>query len=285
MFKPENRESMARQAVDRLMEARHYYYSLAENLLDTGTPAVDAYLATLTLAFVAEARCYLEIEELDLARRHLESGAIDLERHVRNQLNTLLTSNPSAYLHPALKGKVDLRRLTRVLRWLHPSLDENTVFEEQRQNLFNLVEHLDEWTETLPSAIWDPKFDVGGNTGRSLTPRQFETPEFNISLPKLGRFKVPSIGFYTLPPFRPRLGRNVETNVFERLPIVIETMEAMIEDIRRFHAYQTEIQAIQSLGMSFRQWQQLPPPTDSPSERPALMCIIPHQPLDLTASS
>lgn len=97
---------------------------------------------------------------------------------------------------------------------------------------------------------------------RSLAPKRFETPEFNISVQKLGSFKLPSIGF-------PRLGRNVEANVFERLAAVIETIEAMIEDMRRLYAYRSEIQAIQNLGMSFHQWQQLTPPTGSPGEKPA----------------
>lgn len=277
MVKPENRGPMARQAVDRLTEARHHYSALIEDRLDTNGPAVDAYLATLTLAFVAETRCYLELEELDLAGRRLDSGAIDLERHVRNQLNTLLTSNPSAYLHPSLKGTVDLRRLTKVLRWLNPSLDENAVFEEQRQNLFNLTEHLDEWLETLPSAIWDPKFDTPGNAMRSPKLRRFETPEINIPVPKFGNFKLPRIGF-------PRLGRNVETNVFARLGTILDTIEAMIEDMHRLRTYRVEIQAIQNLGVSFHQWQQLTPSTDSPEGNLALMCIIPHKPLDLRAS-
>lgn len=277
MVKPENRGSMARQAVDRLAQARHHYSALIEDRLDTNGPAVDAYLATLTLAFVAETRCYLELEELALAKRRLDSGAIDLNRHVRNQLNTLLTSNPSAYLHPTLKGTVDLRRLTNVLRWLHPSLDENAVFEEQRQNLFNLTEHLDEWLETLPSAIWDPKFDTPGNTMRSPKSRRFETPEINILVPKLGNLKLPRIGI-------PRLGRNVETKVFTRLGTILETIEAMIEDMHRLDTYRVEIQAIQNLGVSFHQWQQLTLPTHSLEENPALMCIIPHKPLDLTAS-
>lgn len=278
MVKPENRESMAKQAIDRLTEARHQYSSLIENRLDARGPAVDAYLATLTLALVAEIRCYLELEELNVAKHRLDSGLVDLERHVRTQLNTLLTSNPAAYLHPTLKGKVDLRRLTKVLHWLNPSLDENAVFEEQRQNLFSLTKQLDEWLKTLPKAVWDPVFDAPGHTRRSKKPwGGLETPELSFNVPKYGKLKVPSLRL-------PGLGQADEADVFARLGTILESMETMIEDMNRLRAYRTEIQAVSELGVSFHEWQQLKPPTRTSIGDLSLMCIIPKKPLYVTAS-
>lgn len=278
MVKPENRESMAKQAIDRLTEARHHYSSLIENRLDARGPAVDAYMATLTLALVAETRCYLELEELNVAKHRLDSGLLDLEKHVRTQLNTLLTSNPAAYLHPTLKGKVDLRRFTKVLRWLNPTLDENAVFEEQRHNLFNLTKQPDEWLKTLPKAVWDPVFDAPGHTERSKKRwGGLETPELNFTLPKVGKLKVPSLRL-------PGLGQADEADVFVRLGTILESMETMIEDMNRLRAYRTEIQAVSDLGVSFHEWQQLKPPTGSSSGDVSLMCIIPKKPLYVTAS-
>jgi len=278
MVKPENRESMAKQAIERLAAARHHYSTLIEDRLDARGPAVDAYLATLTLALVAETRCYLELEELNVAKHRLESGLLDLERHVRTQLNTLLTSNPAAYLHPSLKGKIDLRRLTKVLRWLKPELDENAVFEEQRHNLFNLAKQPDEWLKTLPKAVWDPVYDTPGNTVRSKKPwGGLETPELNFTLPKVGNLKVPSIRL-------PGLGQANEAEVFARLGTILETMETMIEDVSRLRAYHAEVRAISELGMSFHEWQQLESPTASSDEELSLMCIIPKIPLFVRAS-
>ena len=159
LVRTENRESAARQSVDRLAEARHYYSAIATSTLNASGPAVDAYLATLTLASVAEARCYLELEELGRASQRLKTASAAIMPHVRGHVTTLLTSNPAAYLHPALKGRVDLARLTKVLNWLTPGLDENEVFEQQRLNFAQLVKAGDEWAQTLPSALWDPKFD------------------------------------------------------------------------------------------------------------------------------
>lgn len=194
------------------------------------------------------------------------------------QLNTLLTSNPAAYLHPTLKGKVDLRRFTKVLRWLNPTLDENAVFEEQRDNLFNLTKQSDEWLKTLPKAVWDPVFDAPGHTGRSKKPwGGLETPELNFTLPKVGKLKVPSLRL-------PGLGQADEADVFVRLGAILESMETMIEDMNRLRAYRTEIQAVSDLGVSFHEWQQLKPPILSSSEDVSLMCIIPKKPLYVSAS-
>ena len=112
----ENRDSRpARQSVDCLAEARHYYSAIATSTLNASGPAVDAYLATLTLTSVAEARCYLELEELNRASQRLKTASAVILPHVRGHVTALLTPNPAAYLHPALKGRIDLARLTKVL--------------------------------------------------------------------------------------------------------------------------------------------------------------------------
>src|SRR5215472_3908440 len=149
----ENRDAHAMQALNRLMEAKHHYAALVDAQLTGATHAVDAYLETLCLAHVAEARCYLELEELETAERLLDLGGAALHARIRQHVETLLTPNPAAYLHPSLKGRVDLRRLTRVYRWLDPSLDENAVFEVLREQWCDLIQHPEKWVETLPPAV------------------------------------------------------------------------------------------------------------------------------------
>ena len=107
LVRTENRESAARQSVDCLAQARHYYWRSPLPRQRKRTSR-DVYLATLTLASVAEARCYLELEELGRASQRLKTASAAIMPHVRGHVTTLLTSNPAAYLHPALKGRVDL---------------------------------------------------------------------------------------------------------------------------------------------------------------------------------
>jgi len=272
LVRPENRESAAKQAIDRLAEARHYYSALATSKLNASGPAVDAYLGTLILASVAEARCYLELEELNVAAQRMRTGTAAIAPHVRGHVKTLLTSNPAAYLHPALKGRVDLSRLTRVFRWLNPGLDENTVFEEQRANFVQLVKSPDAWTDTLPSAVWDPKFNSHPEPVPPRSTGNIGMPEMSIRVPALGKVDVPAWSVRL-----PRIGRSADATPFDRLPAVMDTLEAMIEDMRRFDGYCAEVEAIQNAGVSFREWQALVRPS-TVAGAPALQYVQIEQP-------
>jgi len=258
MASVENRKASAMHAINRLMEAKHYYTSETDAQLAAKTVVADAYLATLSLSYVAEARCYLELEELDAARQLLDAGASYLDARVRYYVNVLLTSNPAAYLHPCLKGKVDLQRLTKVFQWFRPGLDERTVFEEQRENIFNLAQNQEQWIKTLPLAIWDPVIDF---QEKSTLFSRFDALELFGGQRSSGR----------------------NTKVYERLSTTIEEIESMIEDMQRFQAYRMEVQAIQKLNISFSQWRQLAPPADSQGDQSGFMVITLPQPLMLTS--
>jgi hypothetical protein len=58
----------------------------------------------------------------------------------------------------------------------------------------------------------------------------------------------------------------------------------MIETSRRFEAYQTEVQAISQLGISFHEWLKLTPSTEVKPESAEFMYIIPSTPLELKPS-
>jgi hypothetical protein len=252
LVRPQNRDTHAHQAIDRLAEARHYYSALTTTQLNAQGPAVDAYLATLTLACIAEARCYLELEELGVARQRLEAAAAATEPHIRTHVETLLTGNPAAFLHPALKGSVDLRRLTQVLRWLTPGLDENGAFEAQRENLARLIESPSKWVSTLPAAIWDPVFDPEEAAAVATRKSGFGMPELSFTLPSFGKVDIPGWRVRV-----PGLGPGSEDAVFPRLPRVMVRLEGMLEDSRRFHSYRAEVDAIHEAGVSFKEWQAL----------------------------
>lgn len=154
MTKVENRRVSAMQAINRFLEAEEYYTACADEELERNSRAADEFLLTLSLAYVAEARCYLELEELPTARRRLQEAAVALRPRFNQYVNTLLTSNPSAYLHPVLEEQINLSRLTQVYQWLDPVNDENAIFQQQRQNLFKLAQKPEEWKNSLPEAIW-----------------------------------------------------------------------------------------------------------------------------------
>ena len=237
MKKRETRESMAIQAINRFLEAEHIYTDYTDSELEQSSQIADEYLLTLSLAYVAEARCYLELEEFDTARRRFQEGAAVIRSRVQRYVDILLTSNPAAYLHPQFKGQIDLRRLTRIYQWTDPTLDENAVFELQRENLVKLVLDPNKWVNSLPSAILDRVEVAAGWFGHNPA--------------------------------------DLKREADKRLPQVLEVVESVIETNNRFEAYQSEVQAIAELGVSFHDWVHLAPPEEAGQDGAKLMYIIP----------
>ncbi|MFB2880708.1 hypothetical protein [Floridanema aerugineum] len=250
MNKPEKRESSAMQAINRFLEAEPIYTNFVDQEIELQSPITDEFLLTLSLAYLAEVRCYLELGEYDTALSRFQQGADVLRDRTRKYLDILLTSNPAVYLHPQFKGEIDLRRLTRIYQWIDPILDENAVFENQRENLVNLIENPKQWLSSLPPAIIDRSEIKWGLFGANPTPLT-------------GRF---------------------EKEAYKRLPQALEVMESMVETNRRFEAYQTEIQAISQLGISFHDWLKLTPANEDKPEGAELMFIVPKKPLELVAA-
>jgi tetratricopeptide (TPR) repeat protein len=247
MTKIENRRSSALSAINRFLEAEHIYKDYTINELSQKSQIIDKYILTLSLAYIAEARCYLELEEHETAIRRFQEGIKVIRLLINKYIEIMLTSNPAAYLHPQFKGQIDLSRLTKIYRWINPTLDENSVFDMLRENIFKLSQNNNEWLSSLPSSIVDRNEISWGLFGGNPTPLT-------------GRF---------------------EKEAFTRLPQVFEVMESMIETNNRFESYQTEIQAISQLGISFHEWLQLKPSTETKPEGAELMFIIPSQPLEL----
>jgi len=241
MTSAENRKMSAMQAINRFLEAEHHYAKLTDMEIGNGSQVADEYLATLCLAFVTEARCYLELEEIDTARRRLQEGADILRPRFIKHINTLLTSNPAAYLHPSLKEQAGLKRLTRIYQWLEPGLDEVAVFEMQRDNLFKLAQNPELWVNSLPQAIRISKAGTAASTSMldsfaKQSKRLIDSIPSSISKMKSG---------------------SPETEAYGRLPATMELIETMIEDESRFTMYESEVETIQRLGMSFQAWRQL----------------------------
>lgn len=243
MTKVENRRDSALQAINRFLEAEHIYTGFTDTEIEKQSQIADEYLLTLSLAYLAEARCYLELEEHNTAIRRFQEGKKVLQSRIHKYINILLTSNPAVYLHPEFQGQIDLKRLAKIYQWINSDLDENGVFENQRKNLFKIAKDHTQWIDSLPPAILDRIEIQGGWFG----PNHDE----------------------------------LKQAAFQRLPQVFEVMESMIETNNRFESYQTEIQAISKLEISFHEWLQLKPSTEQKPEGAELMFIIPSQPLEL----
>jgi tetratricopeptide (TPR) repeat protein len=254
----ETRRASALQAINRFLESEHHYLQIVDLEIGNQSQAADDYLYTLCLAYVTEARCYLELGELDTAQRRLQEGLAAVKPRFARHTKTLLTSNPAAYLHPAIKDQVDLRRLTSIYRWLTPGIDENSVFEALRANLFELAKHPDSWVESLPPAIRLPAKDksfrerVMGELTKQFTPQNLTKRLGDLA----GSLTSINKRFQTIQAAIGSLQEPVD-DIFARLPDTLRSMEQMIEHCCRFETYLAELQTMQKLGMSFRDWQGL----------------------------
>jgi hypothetical protein len=246
MSKGENRRSSALNAINRFLEAQHIYLDYADKEFEQKSQIADEYLLTLCLAYIAEARCYLELEEFETAARRFQEGKVQIYTRIEKYVDTLLTSNPSMYLHPKLKGQIDLSRLTRIYQWKNPILDENSVFEIIRDDIGgkSLIDddQINSWIESLPASIIEK------------------------SQIKRGFWGIES---------------ETRNTVIGRLPIIMDGMESIIETNYRFEAYEIEVKALSKLDISFHEWLKLQP-EENKSKNNNLMYIIPDEPLDLS---
>ncbi|MEH1855658.1 MAG: hypothetical protein V7L11_29250 [Nostoc sp.] len=294
MTKIENRRSSALQAINRFLEAQHIYTEYTDIEIEQKSQIADEYLLTLSLAYLAEARFYLELEEHDTALRRFQEGSIVIRSRIQKYVKLLLTYNPAIYLQPQFRGQIDLRRLTRIYQWLDPILDENAVFDMQRMNLFILAQDPNnaKWVESIPdfsrhvekSNLLTPfptgegeKFKVSLLLGERFRERFSTYREKSESIPAaIWDSKVDWVG--------KAIWDDPKPQIYARLPKTLEVMESMIETNRRFESYQTEVQAISQLGISFHDWLKLTPSTEVKPDGAELMYIIPSKPLELQPS-
>lgn len=248
MANSESRKVSAMHAINRFLEAEHQYTKLADMEIAKGSQIAYDYLSTLCLAFITEVRCYLELEELDTARLRLQEGAAVLRPRFTTLVNTLLTSNPAAYLHPALKEQIGLKRLTKVFQWLTPGIEDSEVFEMQRENLFKLAQNPKEWKASLPKIAQASETQTSKGITFFNRDRQSNKPSKSTSPISKDNNSASNI-----------LARPSEFEVYGRLLPMMTSMETIIETDNRLATYESEIETIHQLGMDFQQWRQIMP--------------------------
>lgn len=272
MANVETRRVSFLHAINRFLEAEHHYTNLADIEISNQSQVADDYLSTLCLAYVTEVRCYLELDELETAVQRLQEGLDVLRPRFEKHTKTLLTSNPSAFLHPSLKHQINLKRLTNVYRWLTSGVDETVVFEAQRDNLFRLAQHPQDWIDSLPPAIRLP-----------VKSRFFSPKSLSEFAGQLGKHNW-ARGFRGLIDHFPSKGKGGQqaqketsqdagNDVFARLPEAMQLIESMIEHCSRFEIYLAELQAVREWGMTFQEWRQLTPTGELGSHEAKLVYI------------
>lgn len=236
-----------------------YIRDLAIKEITNKTLGADEFLYTLCLTYVTEAWCYLEMNEIKNAKLLLLDGKEILQPLFKTHVENLLTSNPAAYLHPSLKDQIDLKRFTKVYRWLNNDMDENKVFEKLRNNIFLIAEDRSDWIESLPPAIMP--------TGKTKFTQKLADGTRNMAK------KFMSI-IHFQKPNEEGSSEEPDVDIFALLPKTLLAIETMTEQFSRFENYISEIDTVIKLGLTFQEWRDLTP-TDRTTDQAEKLYYIP----------
>jgi tetratricopeptide (TPR) repeat protein len=281
MIDAENRRNMATFAINRLLEAQHTFNDYINDSFEKNINYTDKFILSLSLAYLARSRCYLELEEFNSATSCLNEGAKVLRCYVEKYVKNLLISQPIARKIPSFLGgpitnldsPVELCRLANICKWLEPALnnvidDKSILFEAQTKNLVKFIHNK---TNT-------DKFDVEGLLMEVA-------PIAALSaIPIFGGLIAPKIAEKVVHKHLTQHNchdcAKEEINT-DNLLEVIENIEQIIETYNRFEAYLIELQVMKQVGMSFHNWLQLTPHTEAQQYKDERIYIIPFQALGL----
>lgn len=249
MSQSENRKSAAMSAVNRFLEAQHIYSSYIDRSLQGNIAIASRYILSLSLAYTARARCYLELEEITSAVVCLQEGSQPLRYRIEQYIKALFLSQPIARQVPSFIGgpivsldsPVELHRLGEICKWLEPELKcisdgRATLFEAEKISLVKFVPYKN-------------SFFAGIFTSASASPGLF-------SLFSLFRKD-------DMPIKQEDTSIEAEEINSESFIKIIEDIEQLIETYNRFEAYLLEVQVIQQQRMSFQNWLQQAPSVKS----------------------
>lgn len=234
-----NRRINATQAINRFLEAEHYYLGMLDHELQVGSPAVSPFLSTIFLAYVSTARCYLELDETETAWRHFQEGETALSSRVKQYYDSIIGVNPAIFLHPALADAVSLERLTRLQRHYDSTLTESSVFESLRKSIWDTASQNPEaWLQRLPASIWNHNVD----SLKKLDPRRLSGN-----------------------------GENMLKKALPRLPEALSQVEIAQESLSCIKGYGIELRYLMDHNITYSAWQQIETPSTGSNDPVAIL--------------
>ncbi|MFW9258540.1 hypothetical protein [Nostoc sp. CALU 546] len=260
MNKLENRINMANLAINRFLEAQHIYAGSFETVLEENIEVADEYLKSLFLTYVARARCYLELEEIDTALHCLQEGAEFLSQSVKKFILSTFQ-----YLNQEEKEQF-YKNHTILVPPTH--LAVNNVISGVIGGWTTLRPKVEPFFLEASLLAIEPIIPIPGVL-LALT-----TQIAPITAAPVALFSV-AVLLKTL------LDQKSKQEVEPKLTQKLEKIEAQIEAYYCFEAYQAEIQAMSKLNINFKDWLTLTPLSDMQTEKLEVLYIIPSTPLQV----
>ena len=251
MYSPTNRKRLVTEVIQPLLEAEHYYLAAWDSNWNKNNGILAReYISILSLVYVTEIKCYLELEEHEIALKRLAEAEEILRPRIRKYVELLLTTKPSVYLHKACQG-VSLSSVVEILKYVKGESDVDKLFDEYIRPAIFSAQSIKSWTDSIPLRSRNAILAI-------IAPSLIDTGGWII--------------WDTIvwdPPRREAILSNANQ--------VIATAQSMIELDRRLEGYRYEITEMTRLGLSYQEWQSLVlPPRSSPENMdPKVLLLLP----------
>ncbi len=266
---PDTKRISAANAIDRILEAQHYFETVCKAEIASGNELTDKLISTLFLAYTAEVRCHMELGEMALAASNLAQYAETMRTIVQSYLETSYASFDTEYLwciEDSTQCKGILARLQRLEASLGKDVErhqmitkasDSDAYKQQQDEINRNDKSLIRVKENLiqtqgqngvlaqaKAAFW--KYEITNFTEQQLNTRS-----------RFHRFKAEKQKYYAL-----------------TLSKMLSITESVIEDMRRFEAYQDEVDALQRTGINLNEWQQIRPGDTAKAQTENMFLLI-----------
>lgn len=261
----------AMQAVDRILDAQHYFEQECNAQITAGNEVADKLISTLFLAYTAEIRCRMELGEMVLAASKLEQYSETMRALVYAYLKENYASFDTSYLW-CIENSNQCREILARLWRLETSLGKDV----ERHNMVTEASESD-WYRMQQSDLKRVEDDLT-KTKENLTQARSQNGFYATAKAAYLNIEVASdegIVKYTK--------NRIEQHKIEKqryyaqtLPGLLTKAESVIEDRRRFEAYQDEVAVLQQTGISLSEWQQIRPKDVSRRQATNMFLLIPQ---------
>lgn len=189
-----NKRFYARQAIDRLRQARALILDRAKELQSRGDNEILlAHVSQAIQVDTVRIRCYLDNEDLDNAKRHLHTALEEYRDMAHLTVTRLLGTKRAIYFHHTVSDE-DLWRYVGIRKWLSnrevnlPSLLQEALFSE-RHDFWNpdIVKDIDASVKRL--SIRERLSPLGKSNLESIPPHLLALAKCDVLIENFRRLE------------------------------------------------------------------------------------------------
>lgn len=294
---PETQRIAALQAINRFLEAQHFFESTLEVALKAESPSAESLLSTLFLAHTAELRCHLELGEVDVASARLLEASKVLSAASSRFIDSILKEVDMTNLWVLKDREQQLQLIIRVEKIEGngsvslsqvPIACKRTSSREYMEYHDKLKKQLGVVRMSRNNLAELSKMDLGFLAKLLFNMHSFTCQAAAAHLSRILEWKKVFISVQRSYYGDTMDKRAIGSHHFPRIELpsirqermsvgcLFAKAESVIEDMKRLEAYQNEIYGMKASNLSLQEWCSIKPSDKSANKDPSLFIIIPH---------